>query len=723
MEQRIIRNARLAGLCAAAARLGVELDRQMLTILEQAPAIEPYALVRCATDAGIRARAVKLRWKDLLGLGQSGTPTLLLLEDGGAALLDGASPDGSSVTLSNPLVADAGAAQEPIDEFRLQGMWAGIAIILRPGRGQRIEDAPLTLGTLVREVLTEGRIFRDVALATFVLAFLAIAPPLIIMAVVDRVLVYQSYGTLTLLFAAIIIIIVHDTGLGYAQRILLAVAAARIDGRMSLFVMQRLLRLPQAFFEKHRVGEISHSAFSVNRIREFLTGQLFRAALDLVTLLIMLPVLFWLSATLTWFVIGCSVLIALIILAFLPALSRAHGRIVAAEVAKGSTLFETIAGMRTVKVLELEPKQAEEFNLRTAEATRARLDMARISNWPQTLTAPINQFMTLGLLGIGCLMVLQGGEATSGSLLAFFMLASRVAGPLVTIASMTQNWEEAKAAIHDAGLVMNTMPERPSGQVGMRPIFRGHLQFVDVTFEYPGTLSPALNKVSFEVPAGTVVGVVGRSGSGKSTITRLIQGISTGYSGMVKVDGAELREIDLRHLRRNLGVVLQENFLFRGSIRDNIAAGRPGITLERIIHACRMAGAEEFIERMPRGYDTFVEEGSPNLSGGQRQRLAIARALVIDPSILILDEATSALDPESEAMVNANMLRIARGRTMLVVSHRLSALVDADAIIVLDRGEVLDMGPHADLLLRCDVYRKLWLQQNRTSGMKAVVNG
>ncbi len=722
MDQGIIRNARLAGLSAAAARLGIELDRQMLAILEQAPVIEPYALVRCATDAGIRAKAVKLRWKDLISLGQSGTPTLLLLDDGGAALLDGASPDGASVMLSSPLQS-AVQGQEAIDEFRLQTLWSGTTIILRPGRGQRLEDAPLTLGTLVREVATEARIFRDVAAATVVTAFLAVAPPLIIMAVVDRVLVYQSFGTLTLLFIGILIIIVHETGLGYAQRLLLAVAAARIDGRMSLLVMQRLLRLPQDFFEKHRVGEISHSAFAVNNIREFLTGPLFSATLDLVTLVILLPVLFWINVTLTWFVVGCAVSIALIILAFIPMLGRAHHKLVEAEVQKGSTLFETIAGMRTVKVLALEPKQAEEFNTRTAEVTRARLEFSRISNRPQTLTAPINQFMTLGLLAVGCLMVLQGDTSTAGSLLAFFMMSGRVAGPLVSIAGMARHWEEAKASISVAGLVMNTMPERPSGQVGMRPTFQGNLRFSDVTFQYPGTMTPALDKVSFDVPAGTFVGLVGRSGSGKSTVTRLIQGISTGYSGLVKVDGAELREIDLRHLRRNLGVVLQENFLFRGTIRDNIAAGRPGVTLERTIHACRMAGAEEFIERMPRGYETFIEEGSPNLSGGQRQRVAIARALVVDPTILILDEATSALDPESEAMVNANMLRIARGRTMLVVSHRLSALVDADAILVLDRGQVVDMAPHADLLQRCDIYRKLWLQQNRAPGARAIADG
>ena len=213
-----------------------------------------------------------------------------------------------------------------------------------------------------------------------------------------------------------------------------------------------------------------------------------------------------------------------------------------------------------------------------------------------------------------------------------------------------------------------------------------------------------------------MLGLVGRSGSGKSTITRLLQGINRDYSGFVKIDGADLREINLRHLRSSFGVVLQDNFLFRGSIRDNILAGRPGLTLEDAMRAARLAGAEEFIERMPNGYETYIEEGSPNLSGGQRQRLAIARALITDPRILILDEATSALDPESEALVNANLLRIARGRTMVIVSHRLSSLIDCDQIMVLEKGKVMDIAPHQTLLERCPVYRQLWAQQNSLHG-------
>ena len=262
-------------------------------------------------------------------------------------------------------------------------------------------------------------------------------------------------------------------------------------------------------------------------------------------------------------------------------------------------------------------------------------------------------------------------------------------------------------------MVLNNPSETAAMQGGLRPRLSGAVAFEDLTFTYPGAKLPALDKVSFEIPTGTMLGVVGRSGSGKSTLMRLLQGINRDYSGFLKLDGSEMREINLTHLRQSFGVVLQDNFLFRGTVRDNITAGRPGLTLHDVVRAARLAGAEEFIERLPSGYDTWIEEGSANLSGGQRQRLAIARAVIADPKLMILDEATSALDPESEALVNANLVRLSKGRTMVIVSHRLSSLVECDQILVLDKGTVVDMAPHRTLLERCSIYRLLWAQQNR----------
>ena len=209
-----------------------------------------------------------------------------------------------------------------------------------------------------------------------------------------------------------------------------------------------------------------------------------------------------------------------------------------------------------------------------------------------------------------------------------------------------------------------------------------------------------------------MVGVVGRSGSGKTTFTRLIQGLYPVQEGVIRFDGVDIREIDLAHLRRSTGVVLQDNFMFRGSVRENIAMGRPDASFEAIVAASQAAGADEFIERLPQGYDTLLEENAANLSGGQRQRLAIARALLPQPRILILDEAASALDPESEAIFMRNLGRIAAGRTVIIVSHRLSTLVKSDRIFVFDQGRLSDAGRHAELLGRCDPYTQLWNQQN-----------
>jgi ATP-binding cassette, subfamily B, bacterial HlyB/CyaB len=340
--------------------------------------------------------------------------------------------------------------------------------------------------------------------------------------------------------------------------------------------------------------------------------------------------------------------------------------------------------------------------------------IGKLSNWPQTLVTPFERFMWIGTIMLGAYLALSDTSGYMvGSLFAFMMLSQRVGQPLVGLARLMEDYEEVGAAIGQAASVLNRPLEADAASGGLRPRLAGAVAFEDVTFTYAGTKTPALDRISFSIPAGTMLGVVGRSGSGKSTITRLLQGINRDYTGFVKLDGSDLREINLRHLRQSFGVVLQENFLFRGSIRENIIAGRPGLTLDDVVRAARLAGAEEFVERMANGYETYIEEGSPNLSGGQRQRLAIARALITDPRLLILDEATSALDPESEALVNANLLRIGLGRTMVIVSHRLSSLTDCDQILVLEQGKVMDVAPHETLLERCSVYRQLWAQQNR----------
>jgi len=276
-----------------------------------------------------------------------------------------------------------------------------------------------------------------------------------------------------------------------------------------------------------------------------------------------------------------------------------------------------------------------------------------------------------------------------------------------------EQYDEAQIAVKTIAALVNRPAEEGRSRFGIRTPLMGRIEFEDVRFRYRGASRPALDGVSFEAPDGMILGVMGRSGSGKTTVARLLQMLDSNYEGLIKIDGYDLREIDVDHLRSSLGVVPQECFLFSGTIRETIAAAKPDASFEDIVVAARLAGAEEFIEHLPRGYETYIQEGSTNLSGGQRQRLAIARALIGDPRILILDEATSALDAESEAIVNANLLRIAKGRTLIIISHRLSVLVRADKVLVLERGRVYDIGRHDELLERCDIYRGLWYQQNQ----------
>jgi ATP-binding cassette subfamily B protein len=705
-------SVRVLAMIQVARYQGVELDPNEL---RHAPSDGPppaASLSLWAQNAGMWARAVRIRFRHLVRFKDAG-PVVLLFKDGGAGLLTGADAERSVVFLRDPF-AQAGVAPVPVDELRLSRVWDGEAVLLRASRGTVAADAPFNLRWLIDLVMQERSSLRDIGLASFTISFLTLFPPLLVMAMVNKVLQFHSVSTLVLLSAMMLIMVGYETLLGHARRAIIAVVGARLDAKLNLHVFNRLLRLPLDYFERHPAGETMFKIAQVYRVREFLTGKLLTTFLDLVTLCVLLPFLFYLNATLAWIVLACGVAIMLIILAYLKPLRELYSRVVAAETWKAAAVGETVVGIKTVKALALEPQRKALWDERVAEAGAARLAFARLANWPQTLVNPIERLMALGTMIIGAYMAMNDPSGyLVGGLFAFLMLSQRVAQPLVGLARLVEDYEEIGAAIGEAGSVLNRPLETAAGAVGLRPKFEGAISFQDVTFAYGNNKTPALDRVSFKAPAGTMLGIVGRSGSGKSTITRLLQGINRDYKGFLKLDGADLRDIDLRHLRQSLGVVLQDNFLFRGSIRDNIIAGRPGLTLADVVQAARLAGAEEFIEQMPNGYETYIEEGSPNLSGGQRQRLAIARALICDPRILILDEATSALDPESEAVVTANLLRIAKGRTMVIVSHRLSSLVECDQILVLDQGKVMDIGPHAELVERCAIYRQLWAQQNR----------
>jgi HlyB family type I secretion system ABC transporter len=704
--------ARLAAAMHVARYHGVEMNPEGLRLQAGEASPSPPVLIEWLRDAGLWARALRMTFRQLMKM-ENPAPVVLLLDDGGAALVVGRNREQGALLLRDP----CGRSSDPpvaVDELRLQPLWSGAVLLVRASRSGVEDEPPFTLGLIAKMVWMDRTILRDIAIASVTITVLSIIPILIVMRTISTVIQYHSTNTLLLVALIMAVCVIFEMMLSWGRKLLEVVMAAKLDARLNLMIFDRLLSLPIEFFERQQAGELSYKIAQVYQVRDFLTGKLMNTFIDMFMVALLLPILFYLNAFLAWTVLIAAGLIAVIIAIFLRPMGHMTGKIIAAESAKGSVLVESIYGIRTVKALALEPTRAADWDARVAHTASLHIAASKLANWPATLAMPLQRYSQYGVLILGAFVALHSNNPLDiGSLTGFMLLGGRVAGPLVSLASVMEDVQKAQSSIGQVGSVLNRPSERRALAQGLRPRFAGAIEFDDVTFRYEGTKTPALDKMTFAVPAGTMLGLVGRSGSGKSTVTRLLQGINRDYAGAIKIDGTDMREINLRHLRKNFGMVLQDNFLFRGSVRDNILAGRPGLSFEDAVQAARLAGAEEFIERLPNGYDTFIQEGSPNLSGGQKQRLAIARALVSDPRVLILDEATSALDPESEALVNANLLRIGKGRTMVIVSHRLSSLIDCDLIMVLDRGRTIDLGPHHELVERCAIYRHLWLQQNR----------
>lgn len=704
---------RIRAAMAAAKYHGIDLDIRDLAKQPGEDSPSPATLARWLNGQGLVAKGMRLKWRYLIRLYNS-PPVVLMFKDGSAGLMVGVNPKKRIVFLRDPLGKET---DQPIavDELRLRQAWTGDVLLVKANRSLSEGEAPINFTWLAKMVLRERVSLRDISFASMIISILQIFPAFIVMQVVNRVIAFHSTATLVSITGLLIILCFYEILISYARRELTAVLGNRLDSRISIHTYNRLLALPLEFFERQQAGKIVGKVSQIYLVRDFITGKLMTTFLDLFTLVVILPFLFYISPTLAWLTVAAAGAIGLIVVLFFPSITYYFKNRIEAEMTRGSMMYETVAGIRTVKTLALEPARRREWDEVIADVSKWRLATSRMQNWPETLVMPLDFFINRGVILIGAFLAITSPTSgiDAGSVVAFMMLGGRVASPLVGLAKLTSSITEVKTSLVQAGEILNNPTETKALTTGLRPKIIGALSFENVNFTYPGGSNRALKDLTFSIPAGTMLGLVGRSGSGKSTVTRLLQGVSREYTGFLRLDGVDLREINLTHLRRSFGVVLQDNFLFRGTIKDNITAGRPGLTMDDVIRAARLAGAEEFIERMPAGYDTFIEEGSTNISGGQRQRLAIARSVILDPKFMILDEATSALDPESEALVNANLERIAKGRTMVIVSHRLSSLVNCDKIMVLDQGVMQAIGNHEELLETCEIYRTLWLQQNR----------
>jgi ATP-binding cassette, subfamily B, bacterial HlyB/CyaB len=668
-------------------------------------------LVTCATSVGLKAKSVRLTWSGLSHLGKA-LPAIVRLKHGGHMVLrrvDGAG-DAIRVVLQDPNAGND--ALLVIDRVRFEEVWTGDVVLLKRNYEISDETQPFSIGLVTALIFRERWIVRDVAICAVILSFLALTPIIFWRLLSDKVIYFKAFNTFFVLCLTMAVLVVFETVFAYLRQFLIVHLTTRIDVKLATYMFDRLLNLPIDFFERTQTGRVLHNVNQMWRIRTFLMGQLFGTVLDSVTIFIFFPIMFCFSPLMSSIVLATCALMVLWIIVMLPFARRKTAAVENAEAERGSFLVQTIHGIRTVKSLALDSHQRHVWDVLTARVARLRFAEGMTGNLIQAGVRPLERFAVNGSYAVGVYLALSTSDPVYiGSLFAFLMLSQRVSAPLLQMARLINQYDEARIAVAIVADLVNQPPEEGRSGHGVRSRLEGHVEFANVTFKYEGASRPALKDVSFAVPIGTTLGVMGRSGSGKTTITRLLQRLHSNYEGLIKIDGIDVREYDIDHLRRSLGVVLQENFLFTGTIRENITAGKTDATFEELVRAARLAGAEEFIDKLPRGYETHIFEGSPNLSGGQRQRLAIARALILDPRILILDEATSALDAESEAIVNANISRIARGRTMIIISHRLSSLVSADAILVLESGQVADVGRHEELLDRCDIYSNLWHQQ------------
>jgi ATP-binding cassette subfamily B protein len=671
-------------------------------------------VLRVLRHAGFEARALNgAIWEDIAGLG-SALPVLTVNRNGAFMILAGVLGTGADTQLAmlDPAREQLGITLMPRQKFLAE--WRGTLVLCR--RKPTAEAAtPFGLGWFAAEIARHGAIMRDVTIAAAASSLLALATPLLFHVIIDKVIPYKAEQTLLSVLVIFGAVTAFDAVFAYARQRLMIFLTNKVDATLAARTFEKMLALPMPFFEHQPAGVLVRHLQQTEKLRHFLTGRLFQCALDSALLPVLLVLLFIYSFALTLVVLAFALSITLIIFLLIPRFRTRLNALYAAEGARQAHLVETLHGMRTVKSLAMEKLRQGEWNNRVAAAITTQSQVGRIAALANTVTSALDRLMQVTIIGLGAYAVFAG-RMSIGALVAFTMLAQRVSGPLLQIVGLINEYQETAISVRMLGSVMDHPPERAASQHYIRPAMTGAVSFDQVSFRYPGAASLALDRVSFAAREGQVIGVVGRSGSGKTTLIRLVQGIEAPQSGLIRFDGTDIRHIDLEHLRRNVSVVLQDSFLFRGTIRDNIAAGKPNAHLSDIVQAARLSGADEFIDRLPLGFETPVEEGAANFSGGQKQRISIARALITRPRLLIFDEATSALDPESEAILQTNLKLIAEGRTMIVVSHRLSSLVQAAAFWGGARGGGGAGAPHGTLLQRCAMYRSLWQQQTQHMG-------
>jgi len=681
---------------------GIGVDPQQLQHRFGGVAIGVPEMLRYAKETGLKARVCKTTYQRLSKMPLPGIATL---RDGGFLLL--------GKTGEGMVLAQSSQSPRPqlMTQAEFEAVWDG-RLILIARRASLVDlarrfDITWFLGAIVKY----RNLLGEVLAASFFLQLFALASPLIFQVVIDKVLVHRSMSTLDVLIVAFLAIAIFETVLGALRTYIFSHTTNRIDVELGARLFRHLLALPIAYFQARRVGDSVARVRELENIRTFLTGSALTLAIDLFFTFVFLATMFIYSGLLTWIIIGSFPFYIAVSAITTPVFRHRLDEKFKRGAEHKAFLVENVMGINSVKSMAVEPRMQRRWEEQLAGYVTASFRVTNLGNIASQGVQLISKIATAMTLYFGARLVIEGSLSV-GELVAFNMLAGRVSQPVLRLAQVWQDFQQARLSVARLGDILNT-PAEPTYNASRStiPAVMGAIKFEHVTFRYRVDGSEMLHDVSFDISPGQIVGIVGPSGSGKSTVAKLVQRLYVPESGKVIVDGTDLAMIDPAWLRRQIGVVLQENVLFNASVRENIALGDPAMPMEKVIAAATLAGAHEFILELPEGYDTMVGERGNSLSGGQRQRIAIARALVMNPRILIFDEATSALDYESEQIIQDIMQQIVKGRTALVIAHRLSTVRPAHRIITIEQGRVVEDGTHDQLIRSAGRYANLYRLQ------------
>lgn len=608
------------------------------------------------------------------------------------------------------LVQRPGRPVEKLSREALETIWSGELVLITTREGIAGVAGKFDVSWFIPQIVKYRRLIGEVLLITLALNLLGLAAPLFFQNVIDKVLVHNTLATLQVLAFGFVAVSLWEVAFGWVRTRLYSETCQKIDVELGAKLFRHMLSLPLSYFEARRVGDTAMRMRQIETIREFLTNASMSVLIDPIFTIVFLVAMWIYSPTLVWIV--ALTLPAYVVVAALvtkPLRSRIDEKFERGA-ANNALLIESIGGVQTVKASAVEPQWQDRWERQLAGYSAASQQVINLGNVGSQAIQLVSKLSLAAILYFGAEAVIAG-ELTVGGLVAFNMFAQRVSGPVIRMAQLWQDFQQVRIAIDRLGDVLNQPVEPGAGSRTALPAIRGHVRFESIKFRYGHDGPWTVEDINIDLQPGETLGIVGSSGSGKSTLTKLLQRLYTPASGRILIDNVDIGQIDPAWLRRQIGVVLQENLLFNRSIRENIALSHPAMPLEQVMAAAQLAGAHEFIVRLAQGYDTIVEERGVNLSGGQRQRLAIARALVTQPRILILDEATSALDAESEAIIQRNLKAMAQGRTVLIIAHRLSAIRQCQRIIALEQGRIIESGSHEELLRHGGRYAELYRQQ------------